>query len=103
MYAVIHSGGKQAKVHEGTTVNLELLGGEAGDEVVFTPVMVVDGDQVHVGAEALSGAQVTGVVIGEVKGPKVIGFRYKPKANERKRFGHRQRYTSVSITKINLA
>jgi len=102
MYAVIKSGGKQTKVAEGMTVSLELLDGSVGQEVEFTPVMVVDGESVHVGSDDLASAKVVGVIKDEIKGPKVIGFRYKSKANERKRFGHRQRYHRVEITGISL-
>ncbi len=102
MYAVIKSGGKQTKVSEGMTVSVELLGQSVGEEVEFTPVMVVDGETVHVGSDDLASAKVLGVIKDEIKGTKVIGFRYKSKANERKRFGHRQRYHQVEITGITL-
>ncbi|HWL42635.1 MAG TPA: 50S ribosomal protein L21 [Ilumatobacter sp.] len=100
MYAVIASGGKQEKVTEGQQVALELLEGEEGAEVAFTPVLVVDGDNVLAGASALAAASVTGKIVGTTKGPKINGFTYKPKANQRKRYGHRQKYTLVEITSI---
>jgi large subunit ribosomal protein L21 len=100
MYAVIASGGKQEKVTEGQQVELELLKGEEGSEVSLTPVMLVDGDDVLAGAEALSGATVTGKIIGSSKGPKIDGFTYKNKTNNRRRYGHRQKYTVVEITSI---
>jgi large subunit ribosomal protein L21 len=100
MYAVIASGGKQEKVTEGQQVELELLKGDEGSEVSLTPVMLVDGDDVLAGAEALSGASVTGKIIGSSKGPKIDGFTYKNKTNNRRRYGHRQKYTVVEITSI---
>ncbi len=100
MYAVIASGGKQAKVSEGQTVAVELLGADEGAEVSFTPVMLVDGDTVLATPTQLAGASVKGRVLGEVKGPKIDGFTYKSKTNQRRRYGHRQRYTSVEITSI---
>jgi large subunit ribosomal protein L21 len=100
MYAVIASGGKQEKVTEGQQVELELLKGEEGSEVSLTPVMLVDGDDVLAGADALSGATVTGKIIGSSKGPKIDGFTYKNKTNNRRRYGHRQKYTVVEITSI---
>lgn len=100
MYAVIASGGKQAKVSEGQTVAVELLGADEGAEVSFTPVMLVDGDTVLATPAQLAGASVKGRVLGEVKGPKIDGFTYKNKTNQRRRYGHRQRYTSVEITSI---
>jgi large subunit ribosomal protein L21 len=100
MYAVIASGGKQEKVTEGQQVELELLKGDEGSEVSLTPVMLVDGDDVLAGADALSGATVTGKIIGSSKGPKIDGFTYKNKTNNRRRYGHRQKYTVVEITSI---
>ncbi|MEZ5217095.1 MAG: 50S ribosomal protein L21 [Ilumatobacteraceae bacterium] len=100
MYAVIASGGKQEKVAEGQTVSVELLGAEAGAEVNFRPVLVVDGDTVLATPAELSGASVTGRVVGETKGPKINGFTYKRRTNQRRRYGHRQRYTTVEITSI---
>lgn len=100
MYAVIASGGKQEKVTEGQQVELELLAGDEGSEVSLTPVMVVDGDDVLAGASALSGASVTAKIVGSAKGPKIDGFTYKNKTNNRRRYGHRQKYTVVEITSI---
>jgi large subunit ribosomal protein L21 len=100
MYAVIASGGKQEKVAEGQTVAVELLGADAGAEVSFTPVLIVDGDTVLATPAQLRGATVTGRVVGETKGPKINGFTYKRRTNQRRRYGHRQRYTTVEITSI---
>jgi large subunit ribosomal protein L21 len=100
MYAVIRSGGKQLRVAEGEQIQVELLGLDDGAEVFFEPVLLVDGETVLAEPGALSGVSVTGRVLGEVKGKKVTGFTYKPKTNNRRRYGHRQRYTSVEITSI---
>ena len=100
MYAVIASGGKQEKVTEGQQVELELLPGDEGSEVSLTPVLVVDGDDVIAGADALAGASVTGTIVGTSKGPKINGFTYKRRTNNRRRYGHRQNYTVVEITSI---
>jgi len=101
MYAVIASGGKQEKVSEGQQVALELLDGEEGSEVSLTPVLLVDGDDVIAGADALKGASVTGRIVGTTKGPKINGFTYKRRTNQRRRYGHRQHYTLVEITSIS--
>ena len=101
MYAVIASGGKQEKVTEGQQVSLELLDGEEGSEVSLTPILVVDGDSVLADADALKGASVTGRIIGTTKGPKIDGFTYKRRTNNRRRYGHRQNYTVVEITSIS--
>ena len=100
MYAVIASCGKQEKVTEGQQVALELLEGDEGSEVSLTPVLLVDGDDVLAGSDALSGASVTAKIVGSTKGPKINGFTYKRRTNQRRRYGHRQNYTVVEITSI---
>ena len=100
MYAVIRTGGKQERVEEGLLVQVELLGKDAGEEVTFQPVLLVDGDTVISAADALAGSKVTARVVGEVKGPKITGFTYKNKTNNRRRWGHRQRYASIEIMGI---
>jgi len=101
VYAVIRTGGKQEKVSEGQRLDVELLGGKGeGDEVTFAPLLLVDGETVLSGSDAGS-ASVTARVLGETKGPKIRGFTYKPKSNQRRRWGHRQRYTTIEITGIS--
>ena len=100
MYAVIDAGGKQERVAEGQTVQVDRLAADEGAEVTFTPVLLVDGDEVLATPDQLASSSVTGRVVGEVKGPKITGFTYKNKSNIRRRWGHRQRYTAVEITGI---
>ena len=100
MYAVIASGGKQAKVSEGEQIHVELLDAEQGSEVSLTPVLVVDGETVLATPSELSGASVTGKVVGWAQGPKIDGFTYKKRTNQRRRYGHRQKYHVVEITSI---
>ena len=100
MYAVIQTGGKQARVAEGDRVEVELLGKEPGAEVTFRPVLLVDGDTVVTTPGDLAGASVSGRVVEETKGPKIRGFTYKNKTNQRRRWGHRQHYSLVEITGI---
>ena len=100
MYAAISTGGKQHRVTEGQRLDVERLGGAPGEALTFQPVLLVDGDDVLAGPGALAGAQVNAVVVGDAKGPKIIGFTYKPKSNNRRRWGHRQRYTTIEITGI---
>lgn len=99
MYAVIATGGKQNKVAEGQRLDVELLEGDEGSSVTFTPVLVVDGAKVTSGS-AIGKALVTAKIVGTAKGPKINGFKYKNKTNQRRRFGHRQHYTTIEITKI---
>ena len=100
MYAVIATGGKQEKVETGQVLNVELLKAAEGEEVTFNPVLVVDDDAVMSTPDELSGASVTARVVGETKGKKIDGFTYKNKTNIRRRWGHRQRYTTIEITDI---
>jgi large subunit ribosomal protein L21 len=100
MYAVIRTGGKQYRVAEGETLDVELLG-EVGSSVELTPVMVVDGDAILATPDQLSGTSVSADVVGQVRGPKINGFTYKNKSNQRKRWGHRQNYNTITITGIS--
>ncbi|HYI62045.1 MAG TPA: 50S ribosomal protein L21 [Acidimicrobiales bacterium] len=99
MDAVIKTGGKQYRVSQGQRLDVERLGA-VDTEVELTPVLLLDGDTVVATPDALAGASVTAKVVGEAKGPKVTGFTYKNKTNQRKRWGHRQRYSTVEITGI---
>ena len=101
MYAVIKTGGKQYRVSEGDVIFVEKLSGEVDDALVFTDVLTVvqDGD-VKIGAPFIEGAKVTGKVLKQDKNKKIIIYKYKSKANYRRKTGHRQPYTKVSIEKI---
>jgi large subunit ribosomal protein L21 len=100
MYAVIKTGGKQYRVEEGQTLDVELVG-DGEDDVSFTPVLLVDGDTVLGTPSKLKGASVSAKVLRETKGPKINGFTYKNKTNNRRRWGHRQRYSTIEITGIS--
>ena len=101
MHAIIETGGKQYKVAEGDTLFIEKLPVEAGDTVTFDKVLaVLDGDKATFGAPMVEGAKVTASVVKNGKGKKVIVFKYKPKKGYRRKQGHRQPYTKVTIGKI---
>lgn len=100
MYAVIETGGKQYRVQEGDVITVEKLNVEAGETVVFDRVLLMsDGKEVKVGAPYLTEA-VTGSVVENGKGKKVIIFKYKAKKDYRKKQGHRQPYTMVKIESL---
>ena len=101
MYAVIASGGKQHRVAQGDVIEVERLTTAEGESVELRPVLVVDGDTVLATPGDLGGASVTARVVGAAKGPKINGFTYKNKTNNRKRWGHRQQYTRIEITGIS--
>ncbi len=103
MYAVIATGGKQRRVEAGQRLDVELLPVQTGEEVTFTPVLVVDDGTVLATPDELDGALVRGRVVGETKGPKIDGFTYKNATTNRRRWGHRQRYSTVEITAIATA
>lgn len=103
MYAIIQSGGKQYKAEQGRWLDLELLHAEEGATVNFPVIMVVDGDKTVVGAPHVDSAAVTGKVLREeVKGKKLISFKYRAKKGYTRKVGHRQRYSRVMIEAISL-
>jgi large subunit ribosomal protein L21 len=100
MYAVIRSGGKQYRVEPGQQLQVERLGVDDGAEVQLTPVLLVDGDTVLATPAELGKATVKAKVVGAARGPRIAGFTYKPKTNQRKRWGHRQHKSVIEITSI---
>ncbi|HET9770561.1 MAG TPA: 50S ribosomal protein L21 [Acidimicrobiia bacterium] len=98
MYAVVKTGGKQYRVAEGQRLDVERVSGET---VTLQPILLVDGSDVLSTPAQLSSASVTARVVGEAKGPKIDGFIYKNKTNSRRRWGHRQHYTTIEITGIS--
>lgn len=101
MYAVIETGGKQIKVSEGETVFVEKLDAEEGKEYTFDKVLaVIDGDSTKLGKPYVSGAKVEATITKQGKGEKIIVFKYHNKTNYRKKTGHRQPYTKVTIKSI---
>lgn len=102
MYAIIRAGGKQSKVRPGDLIDVERLKG-AGESVEFTPLLVVDDQGTTITDRAtLSGIKVHGRVVGESSGPKIDIFKYQNKTGYRRSAGHRQRYTTVQVTSIDL-
>ena len=102
MFAVIATGGKQYRVQEGDVIYIEKLNAMTDETVKFDALMVIDGENVKVGAPVVDSAVVEGVVRGFGKKSKVITFKYKAKKNSRNIKGHRQPFTKVEITKITL-
>ena len=101
MYAIIQTGGKQYRVTEGDIVTVEKLEAEEGATVEFDQVLtVVREDGAVFGKPVVSGAKVTGKVVGHGRGKKILVFKYKAKSNYRRRQGHRQPFTRVVIEKI---
>jgi large subunit ribosomal protein L21 len=103
MYAVIRTGGKQYRVEAGEQLEVERLGVDDGSEVDLAPVLVVDGDTIQATPAQLEGAVVKARVVGATRGPKIDGFTYKPKSNNRRRYGHRQDLSVIEIVGITPA
>jgi large subunit ribosomal protein L21 len=101
--AVIATGGKQYRVAPGQIIKVERLGAEKGASVQFDKVLLVNNDgQVTIESSALSSARVTGEVVAERKGAKVLVVKFKRRKNYRRRHGHRQTMTTVRITNIEV-
>jgi large subunit ribosomal protein L21 len=103
MYAIIQDRKRQATVRKGDVLLCDLNSDKKpGEEITFDEVLLIgDEGQIKIGKPTLKGARVTAEVIGEVKGPKVIAFRFKRRKNVRRKRGHRERYTQVKITAIH--
>ncbi len=97
MKAVIETGGKQYYVEEGTVLYVEKLDVEAGKEVTFDKVLMVNG---KAGNPYVKGAKVVAEVVKHGKAKKVIVYKYVQKNNYHKTQGHRQPYTKVEIKSI---
>lgn len=102
MYAVIATGGKQYKVAVGDEVFVEKLEGEQGDKVEFDQVLAVNDESGLKLGDELKGAKVTGEIVKQGKGKKIVIFKFKAKKNYRLKKGHRQPYTRVKISDIAL-
>ena len=101
IYAIIETGGKQYKVTPGQTIDVERLSvGEDNTVELDKVLLIADGDKVAVGTPTIDGAKVIATSWGEGKGKKIIVFKYKPKVRYRKKTGHRQLYTRLSVDKI---
>jgi large subunit ribosomal protein L21 len=100
-YAIIESGGKQYKAVEGGAIEVDLLPVEEGQAYELKAVLlVVDDEKILVGKPFVTGATVKTKVAGDVKGPKITVFRYRPKKRVRVKTGHRQQYTRLEVESI---
>ena len=101
IYAIVETGGKQYKVTEGQTVNVDKLEAEGGSAIELDRVLLIsDGDNVTVGKPTIEGARVMATAQENVRGDKVIVFKYKSKVRYRRKKGHRQDFTRLSIDRI---
>lgn len=101
MYAVVEIAGKQYKAEEKKFLYVDRLEGKEGAKVSFDKVLLVDnGSKVDVGTPTVSGVKISGKILEEVKGDKVLVFKKKRRKGYKKLNGHRQKYTKILIEKI---
>jgi large subunit ribosomal protein L21 len=100
-YAIVEDGGKQYKAVIGESIDVDLYPLEVGEELDMDRVLLIsDGESVKVGKPFIQGAKIQATVVAQVKGPKIIVFRYKAKERIRSKTGHRQKYTRVRVDAI---
>lgn len=100
VYAVVRAGGRQEKVEVGSIITVNRVAGDAEGKVQFPAVLLVDGDTVTTDAAKLAKVTVTGEVLNDLRGPKIVIQRYKNKTGYKSRQGHRQDLTRVKVTGI---
>lgn len=101
MYAIIECGGKQYRVSEGDVVRVEKLNAEVGSTIDIEKVLMLSGEKVYVGSPLVEDALVSCKVLNHDKDKKIIVYHYKAKKNIRKRYGHRQPFTSLLVESIS--
>ena len=103
MYAVIQTGGKQYRVSQGDTLEIETISGEPGAAVTFDNVLLVgDDDETRIGTPTVDGASVAGTIVNHGKHRKVIVFKFRRRKDYKRKNGHRQNFTRVRIDGITL-
>jgi large subunit ribosomal protein L21 len=101
VFAVIETGGKQYKVAVGDTVDVEKLVGKPGDKVELGNVLLVsDEESLKVGQPMVEGAKVVGTIVAQDRARKIVVFKYKPKKRYRRKTGHRQSFTRLTVDQI---
>ena len=100
VYAIVRAGGRQEKVAVGDVLEIDRLDAEVGSTVDLPVLLMVDGEAVTSDKDALAKAVVTVEVVSPAKGPKIHILKYKNKTGYRKRQGHRQKLTTVKVTKV---
>jgi large subunit ribosomal protein L21 len=103
VYAIVRSGGKQYRVQQGATIDVERLPAPEGGRVELADVLLLDEDgRVTVGTPTVPGVKVVAEVVSHGRGPKLIVFKYKAKTRYRKKTGHRQAFTRLAIQRIQV-
>ena len=104
MYAVVKTGGKEYRISKGDIIRVEKLEGAAGDQVALRDVLMVSQEgQVQFGNPHLANVVVTGEIVQEIKGKKVLTYKMKKRKNYRRLKGHHQTYTYLKVSDISLS
>jgi large subunit ribosomal protein L21 len=102
MYAVIRTGGKQYRVKQGDTFNVERLPGEMGEKITFGEVLALgEGETLKIGAPLVAGATVTASIVAQGRAAKVLVFKFKRRKNYQRKKGHRQYFTRIRIEALH--
>ncbi|MEY2542027.1 MAG: large subunit ribosomal protein [Verrucomicrobiota bacterium] len=102
-YAIIKTGGRQYRIAEGDTIDVDLIEMEAGKTATFDDVlMYADGDKLTHGDPLISGAKVTAEIVEQRKDKKVIAFKFRRRKGYHRTVGHRRKLTRVKIKSINV-
>jgi len=103
-YAIIKTGGRQYRVVEGDTIDVDLLDAEVGKTTAFGDVLLhADGDRLTHGDPLISGAKVTAEVVEQRKDKKVVAFKFKRRKGYHRTVGHRRKLTRVKIKSITVS
>jgi large subunit ribosomal protein L21 len=103
MYAVVKTGGKEYRISKGDIIRIEKLEGKVGDQITLKDILMVSQEgQIQFGSPYLSNAVITGEIIQEIKGKKVLTYKMKKRKNYRRFKGHRQTYTYLKVNDISL-
>lgn len=98
--AVIRTGGKQYRVAEGDRLSIERLSGSAGDEIEFSDVLMIGGDEPKLGTPLVAGAKVRAKIVAQGRGERLVVYKFRRRKRYKRKNGHRQDLTSVQITSI---
>lgn len=100
MHAIIETGGKQYRVQVGDQIEVEKLEGDAGKALNFNVLLIEDGESIKLGRPIVADAAVTGEVVQQTQGPKLIAYTFRKRKGSERKIGHRQPLTLVKITDI---
>jgi len=104
MNAVVKTGGKEYRISQGDLIRVEKIEGKVGDQVTMKDILMIsDEDKVQVGNPFLTNAVITGEIVQQVRGKKVLTYKMKRRKNYRRTKGHRQTYTYVRVNDISLS